>query len=89
MERTKYQVQKENASRMDITAVLDTNILLNAKNIDEQYSTHSLQILDAVEDGLIPGVISVISIAELCTGYYFKGDKKGKEKFLELLISTR
>lgn len=74
---------------MVITAVLDTNILLNAKNIDEQYSTHSLQILDAVEDGLIQGVISVISIAELCTGYYFKGDKKGKEEFLAHLISTR
>jgi predicted nucleic acid-binding protein len=74
---------------MVITVVLDTNILLNAKNVDGQYSTHSLQILDAIEDGLIQGVISIISIAELCTGYYFKGDRKGKEEFLAHLISTR
>jgi predicted nucleic acid-binding protein len=74
---------------MVITVVLDTNILLNAKNVDEQYSTHSLQILDAVEDGLIQGVISIISITELCTGYYFKKDRKGKEEFLAHLISTR
>jgi len=74
---------------MVIIVVLDTNILLNAKNIDEQYSSHSLQILDAIEDGLIQGIISIISIAELCTGYYFKQDKKGKEEFLAHLISTR
>jgi predicted nucleic acid-binding protein len=74
---------------MVITAVLDTNILLNAKNADEQYSAHSLQILDAVEDGFIQGVISVISMAELYTGYYSKGDKRGKEEFLAHLISTR
>jgi predicted nucleic acid-binding protein len=74
---------------MVITVVLDTNVLLNAKNVDEQYSAHSLQILDAVENGLIQGVISIISIAELCTGYYFKEDMRGKEEFLAHLISTR
>ncbi|NHI04520.1 hypothetical protein DYY67_2321 [Candidatus Nitrosotalea sp. TS] len=34
---------------MAITAILDTNILLNAKNTGEQHSIHSLQVLDAVE----------------------------------------
>lgn len=74
---------------MVITVVLDTNILLNAKNIHEPYSTHSLQVLDAVEDGSIQGIISVISIAELYTGYYSQGDKRGKEELLAHLISAR
>ena len=74
---------------MAITAVLDTNILLNAKNANEPNSRHSLQILDAVEDGSIQGIISVVSIAELCTGYYYQGDTKGKEELLAHLISTK
>ena len=74
---------------MEITIVLDTNILLNAKNADEQYSAYSLQILDAIEDGSMQGVISVISMAELYTGYYTKGDKKGKEELHAHLISTK
>ncbi|SMH72275.1 type II toxin-antitoxin system VapC family toxin [Candidatus Nitrosotalea okcheonensis] len=74
---------------MVITAVLDTNILLNAKNGKEPHSIQSLQILDAVEDGFIQGIISVISIAELCTGYYSQGDKSGKEELLAHLISTK
>lgn len=74
---------------MAITAVLDTNILLNAKNANEPYSRHSLQVLDAVEDGSIHAILSIISIAELCTGYYSQGDKKGKEELLAHLISTK
>ncbi|MGI0102578.1 MAG: type II toxin-antitoxin system VapC family toxin [Nitrosotalea sp.] len=69
--------------------VLDTNIFLNAKNSGEPYSTSSLQILDAVEDGAIQGMISTISLAELCTGYYLQGDKKGKDELLAHLISTK
>lgn len=74
---------------MAITVLLDTNILLNAKNANEPYSTHSLQVLDAVEDGVIKGIMSIISIAELCTGYYSQGDKKGKEELLAHLISNK
>lgn len=74
---------------MAITAILDTNVILNAKNSNEPNSSYSLQILDAVEDGAMQGVISVISIAELCTGYYFQGDKQGKEELLAHLISSK
>ena len=74
---------------MAITVALDTNILLNAKNADEPYSVHSLQVLDAIEDGSIHAVISVISIAELCTGYYSQGDKRGKDELLAHLISAK
>jgi predicted nucleic acid-binding protein len=45
--------------------------------------------LDAVEDGLIQGVISIISIAELCAGYYSQDDKEGKEELLAHLISNK
>lgn len=74
---------------MAITAVLDTNILLNAKNTNEQHPKHSLQVLDAVEDDSIQATLSVISIAELCTGYYSQGDKRGKEELLSRLKHTR
>ena len=74
---------------MAITVLIDTNIILNAKNVNESYSTYSLQVLDAVEDGLIQGIISIISIAELCTGYYSQGDMKGKEELLAHLISNK
>ncbi|MFZ1076179.1 MAG: PIN domain-containing protein [Nitrosotalea sp.] len=74
---------------MVITVILDTNILLNAKNASEPHSVYSLQVLNAVEDGFIQAVISVISIAELCTGYYSQGDKSGKEELLAHLISAK
>ena len=74
---------------MAITVVLDTNILLDAKNTNEPHSAYSLQILDAIEDGSIHAILSIISIAELCTGYYSQGDKKGKEELLAHLVSTK
>lgn len=74
---------------MAIIVLIDTNIILNAKNSSEPYSTYSLQVLDAVEDGLIEGIISVISIAELCAGYYSQEDIKGKEELLAHLVSSK
>ncbi|MBI5147518.1 MAG: PIN domain-containing protein [Thaumarchaeota archaeon] len=74
---------------MAISVLIDTNIILNAKNVHESYSTYSLQILDAVEDGLIQGIISIISIAELCTGYYSQGDMEGKKELLAHLIANK
>lgn len=74
---------------MAITILIDTNIILNAKNVNELHSTYSLQVLDAVENGLIQGIISIISIAELCTGYYSQGDVKGKEELLAHLIANK
>jgi predicted nucleic acid-binding protein len=74
---------------MAIIALIDTNIILNAKNASETYSTSSLQLLDAIEDGLVYGVISVISISELCIGYYSQEDMKGKDELLTHLISNK
>lgn len=74
---------------MAVTALIDTNIILNAKNGKEIHSEYSLHLLDAVEDGLVHGIISVISVAELCTGYYSQGDMRGKEEFLAHLMSSK
>jgi predicted nucleic acid-binding protein len=35
LERTQYQVSKENAKGMVVSAVIDTNVILNAKNSEE------------------------------------------------------
>ncbi|CAE6488313.1 MAG: PIN domain-containing protein [Candidatus Nitrosotenuis sp.] len=74
---------------MAITLLIDTNIILNAKNSSELHSAYSSQLLDMIEDGLMHGIISTVSIAELCTGYYSQGDVKGKEEFLAHLISNK
>lgn len=74
---------------MAITVLIDTNVILNAKNSNEPQSAYSVQVLDAVEGGIMQGVISTISIAELCAGYYSQDDMKGKEELLAHLISSR
>ena len=74
---------------MEITAVLDTNILLNVKNREEPYYEYSRQVLDAIDDGRIHAVISVVSIAELCAGYYSAGDERGKQELLIHLLTSK
>jgi predicted nucleic acid-binding protein len=74
---------------MAIVALIDTNIIVNAKNANEPHSASSLQLLDAIEDGFTHGVISIISIAELSVGYYSQEDMKGKEELLSHLISNK
>ncbi|MEM2786256.1 MAG: PIN domain-containing protein [Candidatus Nitrosotenuis sp.] len=74
---------------MAIVVLIDTNIIVNAKNANEPYSAFSLQILDAIEDGLMCGIISIISIAELSVRYYSEEDTKGKEELLSHLISNK
>lgn len=74
---------------MAIIALIDTNVILNAKNADEPHSASSLRVLDAIEDGFMYGVISIISVAELCIGYYSQEDVEGKEELLSHLISDK
>ena len=74
---------------MGITAVLDTNIFLNVKNREEPYSASSRQVLDAVDDGQIQAVVSAVSIAEMCSGYYSAGDERGKDEFITHLVSSQ
>jgi len=74
---------------MGITAVLDTNIFLNVKNREEPYYEASKQVLDAVDNGKIHAIVSIISIAELCAGYYSVGDERGKQELLMHLMSSK
>jgi predicted nucleic acid-binding protein len=71
------------------TVVLDTNIFLNVKNKEEPYYASSVKVLDAVESRKIRGIVSVITIAEMCSGYYEAGKEKEKTEFLEHLFATR
>ena len=74
---------------MGITAVLDTNIFLNVKNREETYFESSRRVLDAVDDGKLHAVVSVISIAELCSGYYLARDERGKQELIMHLLSSK
>lgn len=74
---------------MAIVVVIDTDIIVSAKNTNEPQSASSLRILDAIGDGIMHGIISIISIAELSVGYYSQEDMKGKEELLSHLISNK
>jgi predicted nucleic acid-binding protein len=73
---------------MEITAVVDTNIFLNVKNMEEPYYEPSRRVLDLVDEGRIKAIVSVVSIAELCAGYYSAGDERGKRELLTHLLSS-
>jgi len=74
---------------MEITVVLDTNIFLNVKNREERYYESSKWVLDAADDGRIHAVVSVVSIAELCAGYYSAGDERGRQEMIMHLSSSQ
>jgi len=74
---------------MAITAVLDTNIFLIVKNKEEPHYEFSKQVLDAVDNGRMQAIISVVSVAELCVGYYLAGDEKGKQELITHLASSK
>jgi len=74
---------------MAITAVLDTNIFLIVKNKEEPHYEFSKQVLDAVDNGRIQAVVSVVSVAEICVGYYLAGDEKGKQELIAHLASSK
>jgi len=72
-----------------VTVVLDTNIFLNVKNREEPYFEPSRRVLDAVDEGELQAVVSVVSIAELCSGYYMAGDEGGKQTLIMHLASSK
>lgn len=68
--------------------ILDTNVFLNVINREEPYHSPSRELLDLVDAGEVRAVVSVITIAELSTGYRLAGDERGwREFFLHLLSS--
>ncbi len=66
---------------------IDTNIFINVKEEEEPFFEYSSKILDAIEDGQLKGVISIITIAELCVGYYNINKPKEKDEYISKLYS--
>jgi len=66
---------------------IDTNIFINVKEEEEPFFKYSSRILDAIEDGQLKGVISIITIAELCVGYYNINKPKEKDEYISKLYS--
>jgi predicted nucleic acid-binding protein len=70
------------------TIVLDTDIFINAMNVEESHSQSSSALLDLVDAGEVKAVVSTITLAELAAGYYIKGDEKEwRELMLHILAS--
>jgi len=68
---------------------LDTNIFLNVKNKEEPFFQYSEAILNAIDEGELKAVISIISIPELCVGYYRKNELIDKDEFIAGLYSNK
>jgi len=66
---------------------IDTNIFINVKEEEEPFFEYSSKILEAIEDGQLKGVISIITIAELCVGYYNINKPKEKDEYISKLYS--
>lgn len=66
---------------------IDTNIFINVKEEEKPFFEYSSKILDAIEDGQLKGVISIITIAELCVGYYNINKPKEKDEYISKLYS--
>jgi len=66
---------------------IDTNIFINVKEVEEPFFKYSSKILDAIEVGELKGVISIITIAELCVGYYNINKLKEKDEYLSSIYS--
>ena len=66
---------------------IDTNIFINVKEEEVPFFEYSSKILDAIEDGQLKGVISIITIAELCVGYYNINKPREKDEYVSKLYS--
>ena len=62
--------------------IIDTNVFLNVINREEPSFSPSKELLDLVDAGEVSAVVSVITVAELSTGFYLMGDDRGSREFL-------
>ena len=68
--------------------IIDTNVFLNIINREEPNFGPSKELLDLVDAGEVKAVVSVITIAELSTGFYLMGDERGRREFLLHVMSS-
>jgi len=66
---------------------IDTNIFINVKEEEDPFFEYSSKILNAIEQGQLKGVISIITIVELCVGYYNINKPIEKDEFISKLYS--
>ncbi len=65
--------------------VIDSSVFVGAKNSDEREHADCVRILELAHRRRIQGLVSTISVAEVCAGYYVEGDSDGREGFLDYL----
>ena len=68
--------------------IIDTNVFLSVINREEPLFGPSKELLDLVDAGKVKAVVSVITIAELSTGFYLMGDERGRREFLLHVMSS-
>ncbi len=73
---------------MALKAVLDKNIFLNVINRKNPFFNDSRALLDHIDDGRLPGVVSTITVTELSAGYYAAGDETGLKSFPLHILSS-
>jgi len=66
---------------------IDTNIFINVKEEEVPFFEYSSKLLNAIEDGQLKAVVSIITIAELCVGYYNINKLKEKDEYLSYIYS--
>ena len=71
--------------------VLDTNVFLNVKNKEMPFDPYSKEILKAIDNNNndLQAIISIISITELCVGYYNNNEIIEKNEFISALLSNK
>ncbi len=74
---------------MATKVVIDTNIFLNVVNRENGFYWASKSILDAMDEGKLHGIVSTITLAEMASGYYQRGDERGRKEFMLHLLSSR
>ena len=68
--------------------LLDTNIFLNVKNKEQQFYGFSKKLLDAVDNGKVQAIVSVVTVAEICAGYHEAGEEREKHDFMAHIQSS-
>jgi predicted nucleic acid-binding protein len=68
--------------------LLDTSILVGAKNPDEAQHDNCARVLELAHGGRVTALVSVVSVAELSVGYLLEDDPSGLQAFLDYLRSS-
>ena len=88
MEGEWSRLPEEAARGMAPRVIIDTNVFLNVINREEPHFGPSRELLDLVDAGEISAIVSVITVAELTTGFYLVGDERGRREFLLHVMSS-